>query len=197
MNSLDDNLIDNNKTIKRERYIDDCLMLFCNKHHLKILYNKHTANQINKIYWGLSLKLIKGSMENPNGRIDHHKIISGMQCAIMACCLLRTEDTINIKLQGKESKEIDSIRTINADFALYIAFDILEQWNGIDIAPLRNRENFIKEHCRWLKNVAILENGKQLHFPFFAISQLWYLAEELCIAESSQKGLMNGTDVVK
>ncbi len=123
-------------------------------------------------------------MDNPEERVDHHKIIAGTQCAIMASCVLRTEDTIKIKLQGKESKEIDSIRAINADFALYIAFDILEQWNGIDITPLKNRVNFIKEHCRWLKNVAILNDKKQMSFPFFAVSQIWYLAEELCITHS-------------
>ncbi|MBF0113355.1 MAG: hypothetical protein HQK74_11580 [Desulfamplus sp.] len=177
-------MIDDGKRQKREKYLDDCLQLFCHKHYLKVLYSKHTAKQINILYWDSALKHIKNLMEKLDGRVDHHKIISGMQCAIMAGCLLRTEETINIKIQGKESKEIDSIRTINADFALYIAFDILEQWNSIDISPLRNRKNFIKEHCRWLKNVAILNNEKQMSFPFFAISQLWYLAEELCIIEN-------------
>ncbi|MBF0229195.1 MAG: hypothetical protein HQK63_06330 [Desulfamplus sp.] len=184
MDLLDDNITNDEKRQKREKYIDDCLGLFCNKHSLKILYSKYTAKRINIIYWEYALKRIKNLMEKSDGRVDHHKIISGMQCAIMAGCLLRTEETINIKIQGEDSKVVDSIRAINADFALYIALDILEQWNGIDIQPLRDRESFVKEHCRWLKNIAVLNDKKQMSFPFFAVSQLWYLAEELCIAET-------------
>ncbi|MGD9732553.1 MAG: hypothetical protein AB7U45_10265, partial [Desulfamplus sp.] len=80
---------------KREKYLDDCLQLFCNKHHLKIIYTPYLSKWINKIYWESALKHIKSLMDNPDGRVDHHKIIAGTQCAIMAGCVLRTEQTIN------------------------------------------------------------------------------------------------------
>ena len=167
------------KCEKRQEYLDGCLKNFITKHPYKIPYDQNIAKKLNKIYWDFSINKIRKLMYQPNELIDHHKIIAGTQCAIMIGCLLRTQETDKIQFNSQEVQSHDRILKLNADFALYIAYDILEQWNDIDITPLQSRKKFNQNHLVWLKNVAIFEN-KQSSFPFFAISQLWYLAEELC-----------------
>jgi len=181
LDSFNDNIDHTKKRLKRKEYFDVCLKAFMKTYPSRVVYNNKIAEKINKAYWDFAIKKIRVLMQSPNERIDHHKIISGTQCAIMTSCLLRTEDTFYIKFQSEEARENNTIRKLNADFALYVALDILEQWNEIDITPLKNRKNFLHNHVLWLKEVTVVKKGKT-SFPFFAISQLWYLAEELCIS---------------
>ena len=171
------------KQEKRLKYLQDALALFTERCHGAISSPK-TAEEINIVYWNMVLPSMKKTMTNPQGRIDHHKIISGTQCAVMATNLIRTQDTVDIKKVSGESKRHDTIRTINARFALYLALDILKKWNDIDLGPLTKRNVFIQEHLVWLNTTAIL-NKRTFHFPFFAISQLWYLAEQLCLCDQA------------
>lgn len=171
------------KQDKRCKYLNSCLEEFSKVHPEKILFSPQVSFFINKTYWEKILPKIRSLMKNSNNRIDHHKIISGTQAAIMVCCLLRTEKYSDVPPETRAAKDIKELLDLNALFAIYVALNILEQWNKVDISPIKKRTCFLLEHKEWLKSVITCGDDGKFRFPFFSNSQLWYLVEELCKTE--------------
>lgn len=167
---------------RRFDFLSACLKRFVEGKRPDALYNTMAVDRINRTYWAIVRGYVKPKMANSK-RIDLHKIIAGTQYAVMSTLVVRRRVAKEAEVSSpEEARKNPAICKLNAEFALYVALVMFEQYTGLSVKPLVHRKTFMEEHFKWLLN---LQKMGIEQFPLFLLASLWYALEELVKLESA------------
>jgi hypothetical protein len=130
------------------------------------------SNTLNQIYWEQMNEAVRPRIVSSSGRAvraDRHKIAALMELLV-----------VNQELILDDNPEIQS--DINARLALYIATNIIGNWNADKVGDMYVSDSFDREHTTWLKQLNLYTEG----WPVFSNAATWYLVE-LIYFERQQK----------
>lgn len=120
---------------------------------------------------------VREKLDNPEHRIDRHKVASCLVAAIVFAQPLRSAK--QLQLQDARDSNHDDKTEVNAEFALYTALNLLYDWHragGREFIVLARARKFIDEHKKWLTAAADYP-------PCVLFAQMFYLFEQLCFVE--------------
>jgi hypothetical protein len=169
--------------LSRKNFIESLYCAFCKSNNIQY-FNDYSIKLV-KAY--SSVKEEIRAQLSVHHNIDYHKIISGTQFTIFSFLGIKPNSQVSSRItEWQNNKELISQ---NINFALFVSIMILHKWTNIPMAQISEtltKENFKKEHKKWLYRIVKKIHNNQNHKSnidlndVYALSQIWYLLELNC-----------------